>query len=117
VLTLLSLLAHAARGGGEDAQAQAQGAFAAGLKQLGLAEATPMPREALSLKAAERALAKLARLAPLAKAEVVAALFAAVSADGKVRVAEAELMRLVGATLGCPVPPLLDAIEAKDAGD
>ena len=34
-------------------------------------------------------------------------LFAAVIADGTIRVAEAELMRLVGAALDCPLPPLL----------
>jgi hypothetical protein len=47
----------------------------------------------------------------MAKAELVRALFATVTFDGKVRVAEAELMRLVGATLACPVPPLLEELD------
>jgi len=34
-----------------------------------------------------------------------------VSADGTIRVIEAELMRLVGAVLDCPLPPLIDAID------
>jgi hypothetical protein len=40
----------------------------------------------------------------------VSALFATLTFDGKVRVSEAELMRVVGATLACPIPPLLDAL-------
>ena len=38
-------------------------------------------------------------------------LFAAVSADGTIRVVEAELMRLVGAVLNCPLPPLLETVD------
>ena len=49
--------------------------------------------------------------APLAKSELMSALFAAVTADGKVKIAEAELMRLAGAVLGCPLPPLLEEVE------
>jgi hypothetical protein len=33
------------------------------------------------------------------------------TADGVIRVAEAELMRLVGAVLDCPLPPLLDEMD------
>ena len=40
----------------------------------------------------------------------VSALFATVTSDGKVRISEAELMRLVGATLSVPVPPLFDSL-------
>ena len=45
------------------------------------------------------------------KAILVKGLFAAVSADGTIRVVEAELMRLVGAVLDCPLPPLLESID------
>jgi hypothetical protein len=38
-------------------------------------------------------------------------LFAAVTADGTIRIMEAELMRMVGAVLDCPLPALLDHIE------
>ena len=41
------------------------------------------------------------------KAVLVKGLFAAVTADGTIRVGEAGLMRLVGAVLDCPLPPLL----------
>ena len=101
---LLSLLAHAGT------QAGAGRAFAAGAAQLGMKDAVPLKREALSLEAAAAALDKLRALAPLAKAELVGALFATVTSDGKVRVSEAELMRVVGATLACPVPPLFDSL-------
>jgi len=36
-----------------------------------------------------------------------------VLADGTIRVAEAELMRLVGAVLDCPLPPMLDEIDPE----
>jgi hypothetical protein len=41
----------------------------------------------------------------------VKGLFAAVTHDGTIRVAEAGLMRLVGAVLDCPLPPLLNEID------
>jgi hypothetical protein len=104
IAVLLSLLAHA--GTPQDAQP----AFRAGARQLGMPDAVLASREALSFEAAAGALDKLRALAPLAKAELVAALFATLSFDGKVRVAEAELMRLVGAALACPVPPLFDSL-------
>jgi hypothetical protein len=63
------------------------------------------------LKNAGESLEKLRALAPLAKGELTGALFAAVTADGKVRVAEAELMRLVGAALNVPLPPMLTQID------
>ena len=47
------------------------------------------------------------------KARLVKALFAAVTYDGTIRVAEAELMRLVGAVLDCPLPPLFDTLLAE----
>jgi Zn-dependent protease with chaperone function len=101
---LLSLLAYAGT------QSEAEPAFRAGASQLGMPDAQLVKREALSFPAAAGALDKLRRLAPLAKAELVSALFATVTSDGKVRVSEAELMRLVGATLNCPVPPLFDSL-------
>ena len=66
---------------------------------------------ALNLDAARSALEALKELAPMQKAVVVKALFAAVTADGTIRVAEAGLMRLVGAVLDCPLPPLLLEID------
>jgi hypothetical protein len=53
----------------------------------------------------------------LQKALLIRGLFAAVTADGVIRVAEAELMRLVGAVLECPLPPLLDEIDPTALAD
>ena len=41
----------------------------------------------------------------------VKGLFAAITVDGTIRVAEAGLMRVVGAVLDCPLPPLLEALD------
>jgi hypothetical protein len=54
------------------------------------------------------ALSALKSLAPLEKARLIKGLFAAVSSDGTIRLAEAELMRLAGAVLDCPLPPLIE---------
>jgi hypothetical protein len=52
-------------------------------------------------------------LAPLEKARLVTALFAAATADGTVRVGEFELLRLVGAVLDCPLPPLIETMDPR----
>ena len=108
---MLSLIAHA--GVRTDATGQREealrAAMAAGAKEMGLP--VEAPPGALSLDAVSAALANLKRLRPLEKARLVKGLFAAVSADGTIRVIEAELMRLVGAVLDCPLPPLIDAID------
>ena len=57
------------------------------------------------------ALEALKSLRPLEKALLVKALFATVTADGTIRVVEAGIMRLVGAVLDCPLPPLLDEMD------
>jgi len=110
-LILLSLVAHA--GTRQDATgARGEGlaaAMRAGLKELGLPEAAPVG--ALTLETAAEALQQLKKLAPLQKALLVKGLFATVTADGTIRVVEAELMRLVGAVLDCPLPPLLESID------
>jgi hypothetical protein len=77
---------------------------------MGIAEPAP-PAAAFSLEAASGALEALKRLAPLQKALLVKGLFAAVTADGTIRIAEAELMRLAGAVLDCPLPPLLEELD------
>ena len=69
------------------------------------------PVSALTLETAAEALQQLKSLAPLQKALLVKGLFATVTADGTIRVVEAELMRLVGAVLDCPLPPLLESVD------
>jgi len=81
-------------------------AVRAGARQMGLAEDFAAS-VALSVDAATSALQSLKQLAPLQKALLVKGLFATVTADGRINVAEAEMMRLVGAVLDCPLPPLV----------
>jgi Zn-dependent protease with chaperone function len=109
---VLSLIAHAGRradatGARQDAL---QAALAAGAKAMGIPGQWPASA-AITLPAAGDALEKLKKLAPLQKALLVKGLFAAATADGEIRLAEAELMRLVGAVLDCPLPPLLQELD------
>ncbi|MBI2316991.1 MAG: M48 family metallopeptidase [Betaproteobacteria bacterium] len=110
-VTLLSLLALAGCGRGPGAQSEFEAAFSAGAKEMGLEGAAGSARDALTLEAAGAALEELRGLAPLAKAILIKGLFAAVTGDGKIRLMEAELMRMVGAVLDCPLPPLLEEID------
>ena len=106
---LLSLIAHA--GTRPDATGQRHAALEAALRageqQLGL-HATPS--SVPGLEAVSRSLDALRTLAPLQKSLLVKGLFAAATADGSVRLAEAELLRLVATVLECPLPPLGDEL-------
>src|SRR4051812_5827139 len=108
---LLSLVAHAGtRPDAAGPRAEAlQSAMQAGADAMG--DITLPQYHQLSFGQADAALAALKRLAPMQKALLMRGLFAAVTADGVIRVAEAELMRLVGAVLECPLPPLLDEMD------
>ena len=110
--TLLLLVAHAGTrtDAAGDRREAVQAALAAGFAEMGIAGAVPPPG-ALTLDAAGGALEALKELAPLQKALLIKGLFAAVTSDGKIRLAEAELMRLTGAVLDCPLPPLLEELD------
>jgi Zn-dependent protease with chaperone function len=111
VSVLLWLLCLAGRPAGADPQAELERAYRAGLREMGLEDAPP-PRETTpSLQAAQRGLERLRALAPLAKARLVKGMFAAASHDATLRVAEVELLRLTGAVLDCPLPPLVAEID------
>ncbi|MEO8755841.1 MAG: hypothetical protein ABI624_24525, partial [Casimicrobiaceae bacterium] len=103
---LLSLLAHA---GAEEGDAAAtQIAFARGARKLGLRQMPVLLRiQDVSLTLVARALARLNALAPLKKPAVVLACVECVQADGRVRVAEMEILRALAAAIDCPLPPLL----------
>lgn len=55
----------------------------------------------------DQAIARLQHLAPLAKEHLIEALIETMAHDGRVTVAEAELLRTICASLHCPLPPLL----------
>jgi Zn-dependent protease with chaperone function len=111
VTVLLWLLCLSGRPTGPDAQDKLEGAFRAGLQAMTLAETAPPRDSKPSLEAAQQGLDRLRALAPLAKARLVQGLFAAASYDGTLRVAEVELLRLTGAVLDCPLPPLIAEID------
>ena len=112
VQEVLGLVAHAgARGNDADARARhVDAAMRAGLRAMDLGDA-PAVIAGFEVNTALRALGALRELAPLQQAVLVKGLFAAVTVDGRIHVAEAELMRLIGAVLDCPLPPLLYALD------
>ncbi|HEX7370924.1 MAG TPA: M48 family metallopeptidase, partial [Rhodanobacteraceae bacterium] len=100
---LAALVAHF----GNDDDATAQRAFQAAMNDA-LPNASVMYAVPDDWQAGlDRALDKLARLAPESKQLTVRALTRAIAADGKVTVAESEMLRVVCAVLGCPLPVLL----------
>ena len=111
--TVLHLVAHAGiradAAGSRDQELQA--ALRAGATEMGLGEAGVAAAAGATSESAGAALDALKALAPLQKAILVKGLFAAVTADGAIRIAEAELMRMVGAVLDCPLPPLLESVD------
>jgi Zn-dependent protease with chaperone function len=108
--TVLALVAHAgtradAKGARE---AALQAAIKAGAATMGIPQSVPATP---TLDSANAALEALRSLDPMQKGVLVKGLFAAVTVDGTIRVAEAGLMRLVGAVLDCPLPPLLESLD------
>ncbi len=100
---LAALLAHF----GNDDEDTAQRAFEAAMQDAlpGASILYALPED--WQPALDRALAALARVTPEGKQLVVRALTRAIAADGKVTVAESEMLRVVCAVLGCPLPVLL----------
>lgn len=111
---LIAVIAHAGTRvdtAGERGEALEK-ALAAGTQELGL-DVQAARDASLSLEAVSAALEAARELAPLEKARLVKGLFAAVTADGTIRLGEAELMRLVGAVLDCPLPPLIETLDPR----
>jgi len=99
---VLSLVAFAA---GKDAK----GAYEKGAAVLGLGARPWLGPEALDTARIRNALERLRQLAPFVKPTLLKACLEAAAADGVFRLAEGELVRMVAATLDCPVPPMLQA--------
>jgi Zn-dependent protease with chaperone function len=103
---LALLLGTLARAGSFDAQAR-QAAYARGMAKAGLKGTLPAETR-LDANAVTAALDRLRVLAPLAKPVVVDACVETALADGKVNVAEMELLRAIGMAIDCPMPPTLE---------
>jgi Zn-dependent protease with chaperone function len=104
---LLSALAYMGRQS-PDAAARA---FAAGLERFGVTGNAPklLPRESCSLAVLDRSLDRLAASSPHVKNRILDACGATIASDGRVTIAEGELLRAIADSLDCPIPPLLAA--------
>ena len=90
---------------------EARDAFSRGAAILGLTAREPLPASALTAASLGASLERLRQLAPFAKPALLRACCDTVTADGHVTLAEAELVRMVAATLDCPLPPLLAQLD------
>ena len=97
---VISLVAHAAGEG-------TQQAYVRGARVLGLEGRQLLQANALTTAAIGASLERLRSLAPFAKPALLKACCEAAGADGELTLAEAELVRMVAATLDCPLPPLI----------
>ncbi len=101
---LFSLLAHAGHG---DTDA-AESAFYAAWQRIQLeGKGELQERGEIAMRLFEEALARLNTLKFSFKARLIEAAVAAITDDNMVTVTEAELLRAIGARLGCPIPPIL----------
>ncbi|GHB99761.1 M48 family metallopeptidase [Thermomonas carbonis] len=102
-----TLLAVVAQAGHED-RASAQHAYLAGLQRVLPRDHLPYAPPGNGVLALDAVWEPLDALDPLAKQAMVEAVTAAVSHDGRVSVAEAELLRTICGALHCPLPPMLE---------
>jgi hypothetical protein len=103
---VVSLVALAAGAG-------VQAAFEKGAAVLKLGWRAPLAAEQITSATIGGALERLRHLAPFAKPGLLKACVEAAGADGVFRIAEAELIRMVAATLDCPLPPDFAALDPK----
>lgn len=101
---VLSLIAHASQG-------DTAAAHAKGKAILGVALPGPLPVTELTSARLGEALERLRHLQPFAKPRLLKACVETAAADGVFRLAEAELVRAVAATLDCPLPPVIGALD------
>lgn len=102
LLALLARLGHAS-------EAAAAAAFARAAAQAPIDRLEVLPGEVMPVDFArlDALLGRLAGLAFVFRGKLIEACVAAISADGEVTVKEAEMLRAIGARLGCPVPPMV----------
>ncbi len=104
IATLLALIAQA----GHETEDDAKRAYLVGLQRVlphGHIDYAP-PTD--GMRALDAVWPHLDALEPAAKQTLIEAITAAVSHDGRISVAESELLRTVCAVLHCPLPPMLE---------
>ncbi|MEQ9563619.1 MAG: hypothetical protein RLN69_13960, partial [Woeseiaceae bacterium] len=102
---------------GNDDPGAAERAYRAGIAAFGswADEITAKTGQLLTVGDLDRSLDTLAALNSKGRQRLLEAVGRCISQDGRLSLAEAELLRAVCATLDCPLPPLLAAIEADNA--
>jgi Zn-dependent protease with chaperone function len=100
---LLSAVAHAGHGDPEEAKR----AFALGAKELNGLSLSLLPLEQAGLPGVRDSLARLEKLSPKLKKEVMRAFIAASAFDATITVGEGEVLRAIADSLGLPMPPFL----------
>ncbi len=103
--TLLAVVAHAGNPGDPG---EAQRAYLAGMQRVLPRDHVPYAPPANGVLALDAVWEPLDALDPLAKEVMVEAITAAASHDGRISVAEAELLRTICGVLHCPLPPMLE---------
>ncbi|KRG70130.1 M48 family metallopeptidase [Pseudoxanthomonas dokdonensis] len=102
--TLLAVVAQA----GSDDPAQAQRAYLMGMQRVLPRDHLPYAPPAQGVQALDAVWQPLDMLDPLAKQVLVEAITDAISHDGRVTVAESELLRTLCGVLHCPLPAMLE---------
>ncbi len=87
-----------------------QTAYAAGASHLDATRLTQLPDVDCGLQELDQALVTLDGVSINLKRKLIEAAAATVSADGYLQIQEAELLRAVSDSLGCPMPPLAIAL-------
>ncbi len=100
---LLSAVAHA---GHAEPEARER-AFAQGAKELNGLSLSLLPLEQAGLVGVRDSLAKLEKLSPKLKKDVMRAFIAASAFDSTITVGEGEVLRVIADSLGLPMPPFL----------
>lgn len=101
------LLAVVAQYGNDD-EAAARRAYLTGMQRVLPRDVLPYAPPARGVAALEAVWVPLDALDPLAKQVMVEAITEAISSDGWISVAEAELLRTICGVLHCPLPPMLE---------
>ncbi|MDX2300996.1 MAG: M48 family metallopeptidase [Xanthomonadaceae bacterium] len=103
---IVGLLVRLAYEGHADDRKAARRAFVAGIQRVLPDAGGAWPEVPPPLESLDTVWPQLLQLSPAGKAMLIEAMVVAVSHDGRLRVAEVELLRTVCALLECPLPPL-----------
>ncbi len=94
---------------GHESQPEAEAAFRAGMKSLGMGEETSLPRTDDWISTLDADLPRLDRLRAAQKQNLVSALITTVTHDGKTIALELELLRVICSLIHVPLPMMIPA--------